>query len=1154
VLLARRRLVGSFAIAALSVGIWQANAGAPVSPIAASPSLFAQLEKLCAHAQPGTYGLPGHSCDSPAFSGHLVTDEATDQYANEIQRMAIQAAPNGSVPENAISHALADKGRLLGKGQSGVFGHSWTSNGRGPLQVADAGYSSVNGLGFVEVAGRITDFAYDAKHRTVFASTAGGGVYKSSDYGAHWQAIGDRLPFLMVGSIGYSPADGGTLVVVTGDGSFGRYSREGAGVYRSTNMGRSWTKGKGTPSDAFGFRVAVDPTNSKVVYVATGAGLFRSQDAGRSFSNVKLPTGKCAGKSNRVKGCTFANVVTDVAVQSPGGAGAAKGGAVVAAVGWRDGQYVDASGSVQSDHNGVYSSPTGKPGTFARTAMTGFTQQDHIGRIEFGTTTGPDQDHDYLYALVQNAKSYQKGGIPQVPDPGDPAGGVATVNGRITTTYKAIGTLDGVFVSPDFGSSWIKMADGMELTEPTTGSNLSVQGLAFGYGPGVQAWYNQFIKPDPTRTGPGGVPTRLLFGLEEVWENDDKGMPQNKPTHFRTIGRYYAGGSCSTNLLVALPVCPTSRDEALTDLTTTHPDQHAVLFIPDGEGGVRLLVGNDGGVFTQRTGPDATDDFENRKWGIGSNKGLTNLLPYHVARAKDGVIWMGLQDNGTAKITNIYKKGKLVQRERVIETFGGDGFFVGVDPDDSNRAYEEYVGGAMSGTVDGGLSWAGMAPPITEGLFSTPFAVDQLDADHLMIAGNEVVETGSGPSTGAEEWNQVFDLGTAKHPGDKNAEQSADDASNVQTAIDVDGPRAYVGYCGVCDVLTETRPFKSGIATNVGGKKAPQRYTSNGWHIAAAKGLPERYITSITMDRTNPKIVYVSLGSYSRRWTPPGTISGTPDSGGNLYKSVDAGEHFVDISGDLPRAPANWVVQRGTQLVVANDFGVFASDNRCGSAAAHRCSFRVLGKGLPAAPVLSMQLAPWDTNLLTIATSGRGVWTYRFGAPAGGVTRPQTVLHPEKFGKRLVKLFDFESDEQGWTARTTDTDGVETWRRMPPGNNSAWGMQVVPYTDEHSASLKSSALTLPKDSNVQVSWWKLQHTEGCCDPLALDWSSDGFVWHNVSAKPHDLTESPEGFIQDTASFVAPKGKLYLRFRLISDQLVSSPGYTGVILDDVEVRR
>ena len=70
------------------------------------------------------------------------------------------------------------------------------------------------------------------------------------------------------------------------------------------------------------------------------------------------------------------------------------------------------------------------------------------------------------------------------------------------------------------------------------------------------------------------------------------------------------------------------------------------------------------------------------------------------------------------------------------------------------------------------------------------------------------------------------------------------------------GANAYVGYCGVCDVLSDNRPFRSGIATNVGTQVAPQKMTSNGWHIAKAKGLPERYVTSIAIDPKDRKTIY----------------------------------------------------------------------------------------------------------------------------------------------------------------------------------------------------------------------------------------------------------------------------------------------------------
>ena len=57
-------------------------------------------------------------------------------------------------------------------------------------------------------------------------------------------------------------------------------------------------------------------------------------------------------------------------------------------------------------------------------------------------------------------------------------------------------------------------------------------------------WYGWGNRASYQARDVGGVPTRLLFGLEEVWENDDVGLPQNKPTHFKVIGRYFSGNTC----------------------------------------------------------------------------------------------------------------------------------------------------------------------------------------------------------------------------------------------------------------------------------------------------------------------------------------------------------------------------------------------------------------------------------------------------------------------------------------------------------------------------------------------------------------------------------------------------------------------------------
>jgi hypothetical protein len=149
------------------------------------------------------------------------------------------------------------------------------------------------------------------------------------------------------------------------------------------------------------------------------------------------------------------------------------------------------------------------------------------------------------------------------------------------------------------------------------------------------------------------------------------------------------------------------------------------------------------------------------------------------------------------------------------------------------------------------------------------------------------------------------------------------------------------------------------------------------WHFAAAKGLPVRYITSIQMDATDPLTVYVTLGGYGRRWVPPGMVGEDTSlvGEGHVFKSIDGGETFTNISGNLPDAPANWTVVRNGRLIVATDLGVFISQDTNGGA------YSVLGEGLPHSPVFKLRVQPGDENHLIAVTYGRGAWSYRF-APA----------------------------------------------------------------------------------------------------------------------------------------------------------------------------
>ncbi len=888
------------------------------------------------------------------------------------QQAVLSAGPQGFSPPGGLRAALAQQQAMQQAaatvpGAAGTFAKVGTT----PLITDDPKAPEVNGLGLADQAGRVDSYVYDPLHKRLFSAPGTGGVWLSTDTGASWRSIGDSLPYQSVGAVTWSrdgSAANGTLLVVSGEASGGGSVYVGLGAFYSTDLGATWVQSKGIPDGLMGFEIEVDPSNPKVVYAATSQGLFRSTDTGRTYRNVNLPTGACAGKTGYGNICHNGNWVTDVEIQTPGGTTGAKGGRVLAVVGYRAGRLpYPGTDTPQSPANGIYRSETGAPGTFTMLDVSGdgqtpvgFAPQERIGRTEFGAAIGASQNHDFVYAIVEDAVLFN-GGVPGL----DLADETSVTGGVPNNT-----ALNGIYVSQDWGSSWTRMADELELQSPITESALIGASQASLYAPGVQAWYNQWIAPDPTRQTEAGIPTRLVFGLEELWESRVPNTPQDgqtqsvEPASFRVIGPYFSGDTCGF-LANPLPVCVTQQTQSGDK--TTHPDQQSGIWIPGADGSVTLVVGNDGGTYRQTVarGAELT-----KQWGRGSQKGYNTLLPYDASAAKDGTVVFGLQDNGSGHIT---PQGKI------LGTYGGDGFYAAVDPDDSNTYYNEVTLATMQVTRNGGQSYTDISPPVTNPQFSNAFVMDPTDANHLLTGGPEIVERTTGPSG---SWKQVFNL-----------DDTAGDPHQM-TAVELQGDAAYVGWCQICDIINKTpsQVFASGIATNVGGDAEPAAGSTAGWHMAAAKGLPDRYISSIAVDPKNPKRVVVVLAGYAnRQWWPAGSFNDkNPNRGeGHVFVSTDAGETFTDISGAVPDVPARSVEIRGSQILVGTDIGVFLSSDLKGS------TWAAL-KGLPKAPVVSVKNWPGKPNQVVLATFGRGVYSYTFSnaAPPPAVTPPVVTPKP----------------------------------------------------------------------------------------------------------------------------------------------------------------
>jgi photosystem II stability/assembly factor-like uncharacterized protein len=128
---------------------------------------------------------------------------------------------------------------------------------------------------------------------TFYFGAAGGGLWKTVDAGRTWHSIGASLP-PSIGAIAVAPSDPSVIYVGTGQVAPRYDVLSGAGVFKSTDGGRTW-ESLGLAATRHIGRIWVDPRNSEVVLVAalgrlfgpnSARGIYRSSDGGKTWQHV----------------------------------------------------------------------------------------------------------------------------------------------------------------------------------------------------------------------------------------------------------------------------------------------------------------------------------------------------------------------------------------------------------------------------------------------------------------------------------------------------------------------------------------------------------------------------------------------------------------------------------------------------------------------------------------------------------------------------------------------------------------------------------------------------------------------------------------------------------------------------------------------------
>src|SRR5438105_2830814 len=166
---------------------------------------------------------------------------------------------------------------------------TWTALGANPEQNEVSLCTSPPNLqqcgSYGSGAGRVTSLALDPTNvNTVFAGSAGGGVWKSTDAGASWTPLSDTQASLAIGALAISPNG---QVVYAGTGEDNRSdSQIGRGVLISINGGASWTlSGQSTFANHYIGGIAIDRNNTNHAFVASDVGLYETGDGGSTWQS-----------------------------------------------------------------------------------------------------------------------------------------------------------------------------------------------------------------------------------------------------------------------------------------------------------------------------------------------------------------------------------------------------------------------------------------------------------------------------------------------------------------------------------------------------------------------------------------------------------------------------------------------------------------------------------------------------------------------------------------------------------------------------------------------------------------------------------------------------------------------------------------------------
>ena len=406
--------------------------------------------------------------------------------------------------------------------------------------------------------------------------------------------------------------------------------------------------------------------------------------------------------------------------------------------------------------------------------------------------------------------------------------------------------------------------------------------------------------------------------------------------------RIYVGGAGGSNsLLRSDDGGATWTDISVgTDGSGPHANHHALAL--DALGNV--LNGNDGGIWRSTNRGGLWDN-------LNTNLSLTQFYDVAVHPLDEDIAYGGTQGNGTIRFDGLAAWDHIAT---------GDGGVVQVDFNTPEIVYHEFQysgSGFLRRSDDSGASFNSKTTGIDTsdpGRFIIPYELDPSNPNRLVLGTNRVYQS----TDRGNSWSAISPvLGAGVVAA---LDVAASDGNTIYTAY-TDGS-VFATFDGGANWVQRT--------TNLPGPPTSGIYSgANFGDLTGPELVPEDQpgnvgIADFAIDPSDHQTAYIVRDVFGP---------------GRVWKTVNGGVAWSDISGNLPDLPARSIVidPRGevAVLYVALDRGVYRS-------ADSGTTWELFGTGLPNTVSRDLELN-LSLSRLTVGTHGRGAWTIELDDPAG---------------------------------------------------------------------------------------------------------------------------------------------------------------------------